>query len=77
MQSPIALAGSPPVSGTRCTLSGWGLTFANGLPSRYLLKMDQALIPNSVCEEVHRARLTGSHLCAYNKRGIGACQVNI
>jgi len=77
LQSPIHLASSPPVPGTMCTLSGWGLTVANGRPSPQLLKMHQALVSNSVCEKAHRVTLTGSHLCAYNKRGIGACQVNI
>ncbi|RLU27482.1 hypothetical protein DMN91_001286 [Ooceraea biroi] len=73
-QSPIPLCNSAPVPGTRCTLSGWGLTSANGRASSVLLKMDQALVSTDVCQRRIGARLTQSHLCAFNQRGIGACQ---
>ncbi|XP_029177024.1 transmembrane protease serine 9-like [Nylanderia fulva] len=74
-QQPIALATSQPLSGTSATLSGWGLTSTNGNLSRYLLKMDQSVVSISNCQQRHRGMpLDNSHLCALNRRGIGACQ---
>lgn len=61
----------------QCTLSGWGLTRAGGSPSLNLLKMNQAIISKSTCQNAHRGQpIYDSHLCAYNQRGIGACQVS-
>ncbi|EZA54221.1 Chymotrypsin-1 [Ooceraea biroi] len=74
-QTPIPLADAPPVPGTICTLSGWGRTDMLGLgpASPVLLKMDQSLVSNQVCQASHGLKLTESHLCAFNGRGIGAC----
>ena len=74
-QSPIALTDSQPAPGTLCTLSGWGKTSANGPLARTLLKMNQSVISLSQCQQRHRGMpLDNSHLCALNRRGIGACQ---
>ncbi|KAL6428326.1 hypothetical protein ACFW04_008549 [Cataglyphis niger] len=73
-QSPIALADSVPAPGTLATLSGWGLTSATGSPARTLLKMNQNVVSLAQCQQSHYgATLTNTHLCAYNRRGIGAC----
>lgn len=78
-QSPIDLADKVPVAGTRCTLSGWGLTSVNGRIPQDLLKMDQAIISPLECQQHHHPtmKMTSSHLCAFNSRGIGACQVSV
>nr|XP_012215858.1 PREDICTED: transmembrane protease serine 9-like [Linepithema humile] len=74
-QKSVPLANSAPVPGTQCTLSGWGLTSANGRSPTNLLKMHQAIISHAQCKEEYRgSKIYESHLCAYNKRGIGACQ---
>ncbi|XP_029668054.1 chymotrypsin-1-like [Formica exsecta] len=73
-QSPIALADSQPAAGTLCTLSGWGKTSANGPLARTLLKMNQSVISLTQCQQRHGMPLNNSHLCALNRRGIGACQ---
>ncbi|RLU27477.1 hypothetical protein DMN91_001281 [Ooceraea biroi] len=73
VQRAIPLANTPPTVGTVCTLSGWGLTAPNGRVSPVLLKMDQSLVSTQTCENRHGMRLTDSHLCALNRRGIGAC----
>ncbi|XP_070154800.1 chymotrypsin-1-like [Polyergus mexicanus] len=74
-QSPIALADSEPAPGTLCTLSGWGKTSANGPLARTLLKMTQSVISLAQCRQRHYGMpLNNSHLCALNRRGIGACQ---
>ncbi|KAL6253693.1 hypothetical protein P5V15_011804 [Pogonomyrmex californicus] len=74
-QSPIKLAQSQPAPGTRCTLSGWGLTRANGSPSPTLLFMNQNALALSECQSYHRGMPLGSsHLCMLDKRGVGACQ---
>ncbi|XP_011339310.1 chymotrypsin-1-like [Ooceraea biroi] len=72
-QTPIPLADSPPVLGTVCTLSGWGLKTVLGNPSKVLLKMDQSIVSNQVCQNNHGLKVTESHLCAFNRRGSGAC----
>jgi secreted trypsin-like serine protease len=73
-QSPIALADSLPAPGTLTTLSGWGMTSATGPAARTLLKMNQSIVSLSDCQQSHYGMpLTNSHLCAYNRRGIGAC----
>ncbi|KAL0109935.1 hypothetical protein PUN28_013525 [Cardiocondyla obscurior] len=73
-QKPIALATSRPKAGEQCTLSGWGQISTNGPPSRVLLKMTQQILPQNDCQNQHRTMpLTGSHLCAINRYGIGVC----
>ncbi|KAM0734246.1 Chymotrypsin-1 [Formica fusca] len=72
--SPIALADSLPAPGTLTTLSGWGLTSANGPAARTLLKMHQSVVSLAQCQKDHNGMtLSNTHLCAYNRRGIGAC----
>ncbi|XP_072754600.1 chymotrypsin-1-like [Anoplolepis gracilipes] len=73
-QSPIALADSQPAPGTVTTLSGWGKTSATGPTAQTLLKMNQFVISPSQCQRGHYSMpITNTHLCAYNRRGIGAC----
>ncbi|XP_036145777.1 chymotrypsin-1-like [Monomorium pharaonis] len=73
-QKPIALAKSRPKPGQPCTLSGWGQISTHGRLPRNLLKMNQAIVSQKECQEAHYDMpLTGSHLCAYNRYGIGAC----
>ena len=73
-QSPIALTDSQPAPGTLCTLSGWGQISTHGPLARTLLKMSQSVVSLSDCQKRHYDMpLTNSHLCTYNRRGIGAC----
>lgn len=76
-QSAIALASSPTSPGMKCTLSGWGQLSTHGRLPKTLQKMDQVIISQRNCQTRHDDMpLTGSHLCAFNTRGIGACQVS-
>ncbi|XP_011164378.1 chymotrypsin-1-like [Solenopsis invicta] len=72
-QKPIALAKTRPADGTQCQLSGWGQISTNGPLPRILQKMFQVIYNQEKCKQRHNMPLTGSHVCAYNRYGIGAC----
>jgi trypsin len=73
-QSGIELTRIRPTPGQQCTLSGWGQISTHGPLPRELLKMNQAVVAQSLCQESHyEMPLTGSHLCTLNRYGIGAC----
>ncbi|KAB8200776.1 trypsin-like serine protease [Aspergillus parasiticus] len=74
-QKPIALATNTPAAGQRVVLSGWGKVSTNGPLTNTLLKMVQAVVGLSQCQQYHGSMpLDNSHLCTLNRRGIGACQ---
>ncbi|KAL0109933.1 hypothetical protein PUN28_013524 [Cardiocondyla obscurior] len=74
-QKPIALATSTPAPGAQSTLSGWGqIRGPIGPLPRSLLYMHQVIMDQKKCQQRHYDMpLTGSHLCAFNRYGIGAC----
>lgn len=76
-QRPIRLASSPPQSGIRCLLSGWGRTSATGRASQMLLKINTGLIDNGSCMNSLGIQIYSTQVCAFSRRGIGACQVSI
>ncbi|KAK5647114.1 hypothetical protein RI129_005578 [Pyrocoelia pectoralis] len=61
--------------GTMCTVSGWGLTSANGTTlSKVLLHTNLRVISEPECEGYHRPDLIKPwHICTEAKDGTGAC----
>lgn len=58
------------------SLSGWGLTEAEGKVSNTLLKINLFIMDNSSCQKYHKLKIDESQICAINRKGIGACQVS-
>ncbi|XP_014483094.1 PREDICTED: chymotrypsin-2-like [Dinoponera quadriceps] len=80
LQSSIKLATRKPSVGTQCIMSGWGQTSSvSFVPvAPYLLKAYTKIVDNDRCKKAHgNIALYNVHLCAYARRGIGACSVNI
>lgn len=70
---PVQLANIAPQSGTQCVLSGWGMTGIDKPGSKDLLKMNTWLVTKERCRQVFGPSISSTHVCALNRKGIGAC----
>lgn len=76
LQKPIPLLRSEVPNNGLLRLSGWGRIYAKGPISNALLKIDLYATNNSLCQKQHTLQIYPSHICAFNQKGIGACQVS-
>jgi len=75
-RAPIALTDVEPVDGQECTLAGWGIFSTEGIFPRILQKMNQFVMSLKKCQKHFKTSLTEGHTCAYNRYGVGACDVS-
>ncbi|XP_076766920.1 uncharacterized protein LOC143433467 [Xylocopa sonorina] len=74
-QRPISLTSMDPPVGAKLTLSGWGRNSNNqGTLPDILQTTTVTLLSNADCQkQIPQQPIYGGHLCAFQRKGVGAC----
>lgn len=74
----IELASKDASRGESAVISGWGIRrYPSNSVSLQLQKADMKIVPNTNCMAYVPARLYQGHVCAFQKKGVGACSVSL